>query len=87
MQEIDEAQLKAWDDYIAKLKAIYKNLRWFGILMCFIGVGLYLGAVWLNLPEIFAKIGIGMIGFGWVVLAFVIVKRSIWARKNRPKMN
>lgn len=82
---VGEIDQQAWDEYIANLRKMYKVPRFFGLLLCILGVILFLAAEKMALPIYLQHIGLGLIGFGWAIFAFVIVKRSRWASKNRPK--
>jgi hypothetical protein len=70
------------EDYIRALRRLYAPLRGIGLMAVLMGALCMIYAP--NLGIGWAKyVGAGLSIFGWVIIVYVVVQRTRWAKINR----
>jgi hypothetical protein len=79
---VKDPNITTREDYIAALKRLYAPLRGIGL------VAVLMGALGMIFARSFGMdwvrfLGLGLCVFGWVIIGFVVVQRTRWAKVNR----
>ena len=73
------------EDYLKQLRSLYRLPRLVALGATVLGAILVVAASQSMLAPLYKTIGYGLIGFGWMIFIYVIIKRTRWAALNRIK--
>jgi hypothetical protein len=87
--KLDKAQfdkpIVTQDDFLQALKLKFRLERRLALACWLMGLLFVLGSAYEGLPAWLSDIGFGLIGLGWVLFIYVLVRRSAWSKQNRVK--
>lgn len=82
MQDEEFKRREAW---INTIRAMHRNKRRLGYLVCALGIGMVLwGRFATGAPAWSIPVGIGIIFAAWILFVYVLWDRWRWAKSNDP---